>query len=159
MRRRIAPAAAVVLSLVGIPFSANAGEQPLQKGDRMIARCLEYANSHQYPPMSSGVVDPTGTLVAFKRQDGAAPATADAALLKARTALRVGAPTAALVDVAGDPPTRDTFLLLQMTTLPGGIPFFAGDGRIEGAFGVSGGTAEQDAECARQAIEIPPVKK
>lgn len=116
--------------------------------ERMVAGCAEFARKNGYPPLSIGVVDATGALLAFTRQDGASPATADVALLKARTALKANAPTAALAQVAAaDGPTRDTLLALQLTTLPGGAPFAGG------ALGVSGGDADQDVACLQRAID------
>lgn len=132
----------------------------LKDGEGMIARCLDHAARLKYPPMSVGVIDASGTLVAFKRQDGATPATADAALLKARTSLRLNAPTSVLGPVAaGDASYRDAFLLMQMTTLAGGIPIANEDGLVVGAIGVSGGLSEQDAECAQKALETASAKK
>lgn len=145
------------------PVFANAqqgADKVLHEGERMIAQCLNYAASQKYPAMSVAVVDASGTLVAFKRQDDASPATADATLLKAKTALRLNAPTAELGPaIANDPSTRDAFLILQLTTLPGGMPVTDEAGRIVGAIGVSGGGADQDAECARQAAAPAPAKK
>jgi glc operon protein GlcG len=148
------------MALGACPAHAHAGQGgdiALRDGERMIAQCLDYAASRKYPPLSVGVIDAGGTLVAFKRQDGAAPATADAALLKARTSLRLNAPTAALGPaVANDAATRDAFLLMQLTTLPGGEPVASGSGQAAGAVGVSGGDAGQDAACARQAVGAEP---
>ncbi|HVT35731.1 MAG TPA: heme-binding protein [Nevskiaceae bacterium] len=132
----------------------------LKDGERMVARCLDFATANKYPPLSVAVIDASGSLVLFKRQDGASSASADAALLKARTALRLNAPTSVLGTVAAaDAPTRDAFIVMQMTTLPGGSPLQSTDGLAIGAVGVSGGEAEQDAECARMAAEPAPAKK
>lgn len=131
---------------------------PMQDGERMIARCLDYAASQKLTPLSLAVIDASGTLVAFKRQAGAGPATVEAALLKARTAMRLNAATAELGPaVAEDASTRDTFLILQLTTLPGGVPFER-NGVAAGAIGVSGALPAMDAECARRAVE-PAVSK
>ncbi len=149
------------MTMAAMPAQATdkGGDSALRDAERMIARCLDYVASQKLTPFSAGVIDASGTLVAFKRQDGASPATADAALLKARTALRLNAPTAVLGEVAAaDAPTRDAFLVMQMTTLPGGVPLSDDKGRVVGAVGVSGGSAEQDAECARRAAEPVPVK-
>jgi glc operon protein GlcG len=126
----------------------------LQSADRMIAGCLQHAAATKLPPLSIVVVDASGTLIAFKRQDGAMPASADAALLKARTAIRTNVPTAALASVvAEDPATRDAFLVLELTGIPGGMPFARGDVRVAGAVGVSGALPDQDAGCAQRAVE------
>jgi len=76
------------------------------------------------------------------------PASVDAALLKARTAIRTSAATAALAPALSDPATRDVFLVLQLTGIPGGVPF------AQGAVGVSGAQPEQDAGCAQQAVDV-----
>lgn len=126
----------------------------LGDAERMIASCLDYAAGQKLTPLSVSVIDASGTLVAFKRQNGASTASAEVALLKARTATRLNAPTAVLGPVAAsDAPTRDTFLILQMTTIAGGVPLTGADGRAIGAVGVSGAAPEQDAECARRAVE------
>lgn len=147
--------------LLALPAAAGAAPKtrdPLQQAERVIARCFDYAASQKLPPLSVGVIDASGTLVAFRRQAGAASVTAEAALLKAKTAARLNAPTALLGPaVAGDASTRDAFLILQLTTLPGGAPLNDGDGMGLGAVGVSGGSDEQDAECARRAAESPAV--
>jgi glc operon protein GlcG len=53
---------------------------------------------------------------------------------------------------AQDPATRDTFILLKLTTIPGGVPYLGSDGRVLGAVGVSGAQPSQDAGCAEQAV-------
>ncbi|HKY91557.1 MAG TPA: heme-binding protein [Nevskiaceae bacterium] len=148
------------LAIPSMGQAEAARDNSLSQGERMIARCVDYARGEKLTPLSIGVIDLSGTLVAFKRQEGASPATADAALLKARTALRLDAPTAVLGQVAAeDAATRDTFLIMQMTTLPGGIPFRDEAGRLAGAVGVSGGTAAQDVACAQKALEALPAKR
>ncbi|MDM4771556.1 heme-binding protein [Solimonas sp. SE-A11] len=148
-------------AMAAMPAQAaeKGGDSALRDAERMIARCLDYVAAQKLTPFSVGVIDVSGTLVAFKRQDGASAATAEAALLKARTALRLNAPTEVLGAVAAaDAPTRDAFLVMQMTSLPGGMPLADDQGRAVGAVGVSGGTAEQDAECARRAAAPAPAK-
>ena len=58
-------------------------------------RCLAQSQPNAWPPFSIALVDAGGTLVLLRRQDGASAVTVDAALLKARTAARAGAPTQA----------------------------------------------------------------
>ena len=151
-------AGAAAVAVHGHAVAEPLGDKTLRDSERMIARCLDYAASNKLPAMSIGVIDASGTLVAFKRQDGASSATADAALLKARTALRLNAPTAVLGPaVAEDASTRDAFIVMQMTTIPGGVPIADPsadrEGRAVGAVGVSGGAPEQDAACAEQALK------
>lgn len=145
---------AVATALTGAAVANEGREQALFDSERMMARCLDHAAGRIRSPLSVAVVDTSGALVAFKRQDGASTATAEAALLKARTAVRLNVPTAVLGAVAAaDAPTRDAFLIMQLTTLPGGAPFSDEQGRVAGAVGVSGATANEDAECARIAVE------
>ena len=126
--------------------------------DALAAQCLGPHHLNTWPAFTLVVVDAAGVPVLLKRQDGAAPVTADVALLKARSAARFGAPTDALVAMAQDPPTRDLLLLLQLTDDPGGIPLKVG-GRLIGAIGVSGGTAEQDVACATVAANFLSAEK
>lgn len=118
----------------------------LQLAERMIASCLEHAAATRLPPLSVVVVDASGALIAAQRQDGAMPASVDAALLKARTVIRTNVATAALTPALADPATRDAFLVLQLTGIAGGVPF------AQGAVGVSGAQPDQDAGCAQQAV-------
>lgn len=146
----------LTLSLLALA-TAGAGcahAQTLADAERMIDSCLSLAAKQKFPPFSVGVIDASGALVAFRRQDGASAATADAALLKARTALKVNAPTSVIAPAVGnDQPTRDAFLVMQLTMLPGGVPLADRSGKAIGAVAVSGGTAEQDTQCADRAAE------
>jgi glc operon protein GlcG len=117
----------------------------------MAQRCFGHSRANAWPPFTIAVVDAGGVLVSLRRQDGASPVTAEAALLKARTASRSGAPTQGLAAMSQDAPTRDLMLLLQLTDDPGGVPVKSA-GRVIGAIGVSGGTADQDMGCANLAI-------
>jgi glc operon protein GlcG len=148
---------ALAVALISTAAAADEGASKgasLQAADRMIASCLQHAAASRLPPLSIVVVDATGAIVAAKRQDGAPPASLDAALLKARTATRTSAPTAALTQlVAQDQPTRDVFLVLGLTGIPGGIPLAGADSQIVGAVGVSGAQPDQDASCAQRAVD------
>ena|ERR1700728_2555417 len=125
----------------------------LSLAERMIAGCAEHAAAQKMPPLSIAVIDATGTLIAFSRQDGASPVTGDIALVKARTALRARAPTSALGTYAAhDAGTRDALIALQLTGIPGGLPFSPTEDLVIGAVGVSGGMSQQDEGCAQQAI-------
>jgi len=120
--------------------------------ESMVQQCMVRSHANAWPPFTLAVVDEGGALVLLRRQDGASPVTADVALMKARTALRFGAPTQALVAMSEDAPTRDLLILLQLTDDPGGMPVKSG-GRIIGAIGVSGGAVAQDVGCATVAID------
>lgn len=137
--------------------TSGAGADPasslsLKAADAMIARCVSHAGEKHFPPLSIAVIDLTGTLIAFVRQDGASPVTGDAALLKARTVVRARLPTSAFGAVlARDAATRDAFLVLGLTSIPGGVPVRQAGQDVIGAIGVSGGSDQQDEACALQA--------
>jgi uncharacterized protein GlcG (DUF336 family) len=138
---------------------AEAGKS-LVDAERMIAQCFEYAAAQKLTPLSIGVVDASGTLIAFKRQPGASAVTVDAALLKARTSVRLNAPTSVLGPaVADDASARDSFLILQLTTIAGGVPLTDATAQVIGAVGVSGSLPEQDAACAERASETLAAKR
>lgn len=152
--------AGIIMMTACIPaMAAQEDNKVLHDSERMIDQCLKYASSQKYPPMSVAIIDASGTLVAFKRQDGASQATAEAALLKAKTSVRLGASTADLGPaIGGGAPTRDAFIVMQLTTIPGGVPITDEAGHVTGAVGVSGGAPEQDTKCSQLAVEAPAKK-
>jgi glc operon protein GlcG len=119
---------------------------------RMAMQCLARSKSEGWPPFSIAIVDSSGALILFHREDGAGPVTAEAALLKARTSARAGIATRDMSTMSRDQPTRDLFILLQLTDDPGGVPVLR-SGRVAGAVGVSGGSAEQDTGCAKIMVD------
>lgn len=126
----------------------------LISAERMISSCFAYAAANKLPPLSVVVVDAAGTLIASKRQDGAMPVSIEVALLKARTSIRTRLPTAVLSPaVKGDAATRDAFITMDLTAIPGGVPFARGAESVAGAVGVSGAQPEQDAACAMSAVD------
>src|SRR5262249_54435091 len=80
-----------------VPASQPEGRPQAQ---RMISSCESYAAQNKLTPLSIAVVDESGTLVAFTRQKGASPVSAEVAMMKAKSAARVGAPTSVLAEVA-----------------------------------------------------------
>jgi len=140
------------------PEAAVAGALTQALAESMAQRCLSQSSAKSWPAFTIAVVDASGALILLRRQDGAAPVTADVAALKAKSAARAGAPTQALATMGQDPPTRDLFLLLQLTDDPGGLPVRI-NGRLVGAIGVSGGTADQDIGCATAASGALPAEK
>jgi uncharacterized protein GlcG (DUF336 family) len=126
--------------------------------ESMAAECFAHSHANSWPPFSIAIVDAGGAVILLRRQDGASSVTAEAALLKARTASRSGASTGDLIGMSQDPPTRDLMLQLQLTDDPGGVPLKAGR-QVIGAVGVSGGTAAQDMGCASLAAGVLTAEK
>ena len=103
-------------------------------------------------PQVVAVVDESGLLKAFYRMDGAPLVSIEASQNKAYTAL-FGMPSHEFFDYIKDKPD----LLAGVPQLPrivaigGGLPIQL-DGAVVGAIGVSGGSVEQDIECARAGL-------
>jgi glc operon protein GlcG len=100
--------------------------------------------------VSISIVDAAGTQLLFQRMDGAGTMSTEIALSKARTAARMGRPTAMLQEsvAAGNL----AFLAIDgVMPIEGGIPVVV-DGRVVAAIGVSGVTAQQDGQIAQAAV-------
>ena len=108
--------------------------------------------------VSVAVVDGGGHLVAFQRTDGAEIAGPVLARDKAYTPVahrvateELAAPTAPGGPLAGMSAADGG----RYVCFGGGIPLWSG-GLVVGGVGVSGGTAEQDVDCARAAALLWP---
>jgi uncharacterized protein GlcG (DUF336 family) len=101
----------------------------------------------------AAAVDAGGVLLAMRRMDGAYLHSIDIAIDKAYTAVSFGFPTEAWAEVMADNEMRKVGLSVRprLVVLGGGVPAYEGVQRV-GAIGVSGATAEQDAECARAGL-------
>ena len=98
--------------------------------------------------MVVAVVDPSGTLVYFEKMDGAQNGSVDIAVDKARSSALFRRATKFFQDglAAGGVGLR--FLGLKgAVPVDGGVPLIL-DGKIVGAIGLSGGTSDQDGQCA-----------
>jgi uncharacterized protein GlcG (DUF336 family) len=105
--------------------------------------------------MSLAVVDPTGHLVAFARMDTARWLTASVAPSKAFTAATLRRTSAEVAELAKQRP----HLVESIANLAGrplllaggGLPLIV-KGELLGGVGASGGTEEQDVECAKAGL-------
>jgi len=103
--------------------------------------------------INAAVTDASGVLAAFLRMPGAFLHSVDNAIDKAYTAARFGFAPAQWAEVL----KGDEALRLGMPVRPrnvvfgGGLPIREG-GALIGGIGVSGGSAEQDADCARAGL-------
>ena len=94
------------------------------------------------------VVDEWANLMQADRMDGAPPAAVDVAEAKAVTALNFRCATAAL---GADAERLRGVVRFPLLAVGGGEPI-VGDGCVIGALGISGGTTEQEAQLARDAM-------
>lgn len=103
--------------------------------------------------VNAAAVDASGVLLAFLRMDGAFLHSVDIAIDKAYTAAGFGFATEGwAAAMAGDEMLKAALSVRpRLVVVGGGVPAYEGAQRV-GALGVSGGSAEQDAACARAAL-------
>ena len=99
------------------------------------------------------VVDPAGLLVYFEKMDGTQNGSVDVSIDKARSAALFKRPSKFFLDNVGRGGEGLRFLAMRgAVPNDGGLPLVQG-GKIVGAIGVSGGTGEQDAQCAKAGVD------
>lgn len=100
------------------------------------------------------VVDRAGNLAAFLRMPGAFLISSDLAIDKAWSSASFGLTTREIDAVLAQETEAVRSGLLRrprLTVVPGGVPLLS-EGRMIGAIGVSGGSADQDEDLARTTI-------
>ena len=109
-------------------------------------------------PMAVAVVDTAGQLVAFERLDNTQTASTAIAQDKAVSAAMYRRPTKVFQDglAAGGAGLR-LLTLRGAVAVEGGLPLTV-DGKIIGAIGVSGGSAEQDGVVAKAGADAMAAK-
>lgn len=123
-------------------------ELSLDAAQRIIADALTASREAGYKPMAIAVVDKSGHLKAFSREDGASMFRFDIALAKAWGVVGMGVSSRQLAQRAADNP--NFFVSLAATSqgrfLPqtGAVPIRTPEGELLGAVGASGGTGEED---------------
>lgn len=140
--------AAAVFAQMPVPYGGAITSEAAKK---FAAGALAEARKNKWN-MAVAIVDPAGDLVYFEKIDNTQAASVTIAVDKARSAARFKRPTKALQDVlaAGG----DGLRLLGLSgavPVEGGVPILM-DGKIVGAIGVSGGTSQQDTQCADAGI-------
>ena len=127
-------------------------ELDLKTAQALIAVAVQTAADND-ALVSVAVVDGGGHLIAFARMDGAEIAGPRLATDKAYTAVAHRAATADLQELVapgGELAGMYAADAGRYVCFPGGHPLWSEE-RVVGGVGVSGGTAEQDAACARSA--------
>ncbi len=120
----------------------------LDQATQILQAALKAARAAQYKPMGVVVLDASGQLVTFAREDGASMFRFDIARGKAWGAVGMGASSRALAERAKDNP--NFFVALAATAegkfLPqtGAVLIKDAQGQILGAVGASGGTGDED---------------
>ena len=120
----------------------------LENAKKAAASAIAEARKNQWN-MAVAIVDISGELVYFEKLDATQAASVNIAQDKARSAARFKRPTKALQDVLAAGGAGLRLLALEgAVPVEGGVPILM-DGKIVGAVGVSGGTSEQDGQCAK----------
>lgn len=124
----------------GAPIQADAAK-------KVATAALAEARKNNWT-MAVAIVDPAGDLVYFEKIDGTQAASVPIAMDKARSAARFKRPTKALQDALAAGGDGLRMLALQgAVPVEGGLPLLS-NGTIVGAVGLSGGTSQQDGQCA-----------
>ncbi|MEH6626689.1 MAG: heme-binding protein [Motiliproteus sp.] len=98
------------------------------------------------------LVDQGAHLVSFYRMDGAFTGSIDVAMGKARTSALFPLSTADFGDLVRQQQLTGIELTNQgLVAFPGGLPIYSGD-QLIGAIGISGGSANEDADIANFAL-------
>jgi glc operon protein GlcG len=131
-------------------YGSNIG---LEQANRALAASLAEARK-QNLNMAIAVVDTAGQLVAFARIDNTQTGSIAVAQDKAVSAAMYRRPTKAFQDAlaAGGAGLR-VLTLRGANAVEGGIPLVI-DGKIVGAIGASGGSAEQDGVIAKAGVDV-----
>ncbi len=122
----------------------------LTSARKMADACLTMARDADIN-ITVAIVDTGGNLKHFSRMDGAPLISVDLARDKASTSARLPMATSKLAEMAEARPGVE--FMRSVTILPGGLPIFDNDGAHLGGVGASGGSAEQDVNCARAGLD------
>lgn len=120
----------------------------LAQAQQIIAGARAHSQAAGYKPMGIAVLDDSGHLVAFAREDGASMFRFDVAVGKAWGAVGMGASSRALAQRAKDNPNFFTALAAtaggKLLPQTGAVLIKNAAGLTLGAVGASGGTGDED---------------
>ena len=124
----------------------------LEEANRILEGALTKARELNIS-ISAAICDAGGQLVAFQRMDNAIWASAYASQGKAVASVAFGRPSGEMAERADQPTPRGIAAAEgnHMIMGQGAVPIIR-KGVVEGACGVSGGTAQEDEDCARAGI-------
>jgi len=120
----------------------------LDEAKKAAAPALAEARNNHWT-MCVAVVDTAGNLVYFERMDATQTGSVAVAMAKARSAALFKRSTKMFQDALAAGGDGLRFLKLENAVpIEGGVPIVV-DGKIVGAIGLSGGTSQQDGQCAQ----------
>ncbi len=137
----------------GIPFDIPYGTPiGLEMAQKLVAAVETESTKHRWK-MDIAVVDTHGDLVAFSRMDGAHLAGIGIAQGKARTSARTRRETRVWYNAFETGHSYVATLDPTIIASPGGWPLVEG-GKLIGAIGCAGGTADQDAAACKAGADL-----
>lgn len=129
----------------------------LQTANTIVAAALQKAREMHTSPLAVAVLDETGQLQSFQREDETSLMRADVAIGKAWGALGMGRSSRVLGNLAAQRPHFVQALTVvaqgRLVPVPGGVLIQDASKSIIGAVGISGDTSDIDEECAVAGIE------
>jgi len=124
-------------------------ELTLAQAQSLVEEGMRQAAAKFKKPICIAVMDHTGFLLAFARQDGAPLRSIQISQGKAYSAARMGVSTQAFYErLQREQIQASYFCDDKLTALPGGSPLKNAAGKIVGAAGISGLTSAEDQEIA-----------
>jgi uncharacterized protein GlcG (DUF336 family) len=128
----------------------------LDQANTIIAGALAKGRELGLRPLSVGVLDAGGHLLAFQRSDGSANLRLEIVMAKAGGALGMGLSSRRIGEMAVERPHFIASLGMiaphGMAPVAGGVIVVDDSGRAIGAVGVSGDTSDNDEVCALAGI-------
>lgn len=129
----------------------------LAKCRKMIRGAFAKGKEMGLQPLAVCVLDAGGHVLAFERQDGAAPGRFAIAHGKANAAVMMGVPSSRMMERA----EQQAYFVSALNgaydgafvPVPGGVLVRDKKGNVIGALGVTGDTSDNDAACAVAGIE------
>jgi uncharacterized protein GlcG (DUF336 family) len=122
-----------------------------EAAQEIIAGCKAFADERELT-VAVAVLDDRLSMVAYRRMDGLREGPAQLAIRKARYSAEWGGETKGLENAVGENRLAWAFSSRGPAT-EGGVPIYTSDGTILGGVGVSGASAEEDAQCAKAGIK------
>jgi glc operon protein GlcG len=129
----------------------------LEDAQKMAAGCLAKAQEKNWK-MNIAIVDSGANLVLFERMNGAFLGSIEIARHKAETSAKFPIPTRKFEELAYGKDLKGGNLpgiaqVPGVIAFAGGLPIMAADGTHLGGIGVSGGTADEDEQCAQAGLD------
>ncbi len=144
----------IALGLLAASFAVQAQTaQPaldLATAKAIAEGCEKYAASKGWR-MITAVHDSAGNPKYFSRMDGSILISVQVAQLKADTSASLPVSTRQFRELAKGIPGAE--VLPRTTSIIGGLPIMTSKGVHIGGVGVSGGSEEEDEECAKKGLE------